>query len=114
MTPMSEPEYRAQIQKVLDAVEKAFDSIDPDVAEAEQQFGALTIRLTGSGGQKCILSAQPSVRQLWIAAASKGIAHHFNYDLARGGWWDDKGKGVEAVAFVRELVREAVGIDLKI
>jgi frataxin-like iron-binding protein CyaY len=52
------------------------------------------------------------VRQIWLAAASKGIAYHFNYDSGR--WLDDKGKGVELLGELKKLVQEAAGVSLNL
>lgn len=105
-----EAQYRSVIKKTLDRVEKAFDDVDPDVAECSVQFGALTIVLPG--GRKCILSAQPSVEQLWMALASKGIAYHFDYDHEIGEWRDDRGEGIEPLTFLRNFLKEATGLEL--
>ncbi len=99
------------MKNTLDRVERAFDDVDPDVAECSVQFGALSIVFPN--GQKCILSSQPSVQQLWMAVASKGIAHHFNYDRPSGEWRDDKGQGIEPLAFLHAFLKESVGLDLR-
>ena len=106
----TEAEYRRRIQESLDAVERAFEDVDPDVAECEQAFGALTIRL--ADGTRCILSAQPSVRQLWLALAARGTAYHFNWDAGRGEWRDDKGRDIELRAFLRQYLRETTKLEL--
>ena len=106
---MDEKEYRSLLQSLFDRIELAFDAVDPDSAECNQQFGALTITLPS--GAKCILSAQPSVRQLWMAIASRGIAHHFNWDPESKKWWDDKGKKIEVEAFLKQYLREDAGLE---
>lgn len=107
---ISEQDYRKLIQSILAKIEAAFEAVDPDVVECEQQFGALTLKL--ASGARCILSAQPSVRQLWMAVASRGIAHHFSYDEARGQWLDDKGKGIEVLAYLRGYLKEEAGLEV--
>lgn len=109
---MEEAEYRKKIQQTLDQIERAFEEVDPDLAECEQSHGAMTIQL--ADGSRCILSAQPSVRQLWLAVAAKGIAFHFNYDEKRGQWRDDKGRDIEVLSYLRLYLREATGLDLAI
>ena len=88
-----EPEsnYRNRIQELYVAIENALEGVDPDVAECEQSLGAMTIVF--SDRSRCILSAQPSVRQLWLALAARGTAYHFNFDETSGRWMDDKGRG---------------------
>ena len=107
----SEAEFRGQVQKTLDRVEKAFDAVDPDVAECTQQFGALTIQL--AGGARCILSSQPSVRQLWLALAARGIAVHFNWDSTSACWRDDKGQGLEVLTLLEKVLREDAKLELR-
>lgn len=107
---MEEKEYRELVSREFKKIEKAFDGVDPDEAEFDLAQGAVTIAF--ADGMKLILSQQPSVRQIWVAAATKGIAHHFNYDAAAGSWMDDKGKGIELLAFVRGMVQDAAGITL--
>lgn len=106
-----EAQYRSVMKGTLDRVERAFEDVDPDVAECTVQFGALSIVFPN--GQKCILSSQPSVQQLWMAVAAKGIAYHFDFDAKAGEWRDDKGQGIEPLAFLRRFMKETVGLDLR-
>ncbi|MGE0615937.1 MAG: iron donor protein CyaY [Bacteriovoracia bacterium] len=107
---LSEAEYRQLIQKAFARVEAAFENVDPDAAECEPGLGTLAIVFGGKS--KLILSTQPSLRQLWVAFAAKGIAHHFNHDIVTGQWIDDKGKGIELYAFLRETVREMARLEI--
>jgi CyaY protein len=104
--------YRKRIQDAFDRVEKSFENVDPDIAECEQAQGSLTI--TFSDGARCILSAQPSVRQLWLALASRGTAYHFNFDEDSGKWVDDKGRSVELISFLNGFLKEITGIHFDI
>jgi CyaY protein len=105
MNEMTEAQFRRIMQSTLDGIERAFENIDPDVAECDQSLGSMTI--TFADRSRCILSAQPSVRQLWLALAAKGTAHHFNWDGTR--WLDDKGKGIELLSFLEGYFRELTG-----
>ena len=107
---ITETEYRMKIQATLERLEKAFDGVDPDIAEASIQFGALTIVYGGT--HKCILSAQPSVRQLWLALASQGTAVHFNWDAAQEKWLDDKGLSIEVIQYLRDFFKKTIGQEL--
>jgi CyaY protein len=107
-----EADYRKRIQDLFNLIEHAFEPVDPDVAECEQSLGSLIITLADQS--KCILSVQPSVRQLWLALASRGTAYHFNLDESTGRWIDDKGKGIELVSFLEGFLKEAAGIEIKI
>ena len=112
LSEVTEAEYRGWIQGAMNRIEKSFDAVDPDLAECEQSMGSLTIRF--SDQTRCILSAQPSVRQLWVAIASRGTAYHFNFDRAREVWMDDKGRGIELFAFLNTYLKEMVGQDFEI
>ncbi len=102
------------MQSTLDGIEKVFTDadVDPDLAECVQSLGSMTV--TFSDQSRCILSAQPSVRQLWLALASKGIAHHFNWDSASQKWMDDKGKGIELLSYLENVFQESAGLKLKL
>jgi len=102
---MEEKAYRLLVKEVYARVEQAFESIDPDLVEVESGMGTLT--LVSKRG-KTILSTQPSVRQLWLAIAAKGIAVHFNYDESRRAWIDDKGEGKELYALLEKTMTEIV------
>ena len=104
-----EAHYRAVMKQTLDRVEKAFDSVDPDLVECSVQFGALTLLFPNR--TKCILSAQPSVGQLWMALASRGVAFHFNFDPVRKVWLDDKGGGHELLSYLARFLKEMTGAD---
>ena len=108
---LSEADYREKIQSTFERIDRALGEIDPDVLESSLQFGALTLTL-GSGA-RTILSAQPSVRQLWLALASKGQAIHFNWDTANSQWMDDKGQGIELIAFLKKFLADSAKIDVK-
>ncbi|MGE4232834.1 MAG: iron donor protein CyaY [Bacteriovoracia bacterium] len=109
---MEEKDYRNLVSQVFSRVSDAFDSVDPDLAECENVQGALTI--TFSNQTKLILSTQPSVRQIWVAAASKGIAAHFSYDLNQGKWLDDKKPSIELIDFIEKNVSEQINQMIKI
>ncbi len=105
-----EKAYRQKVAEVFREIEKAFDQVDPDVAEAELSQGALTIF---TGKSRTILSPQPSVRQIWLAAAHLGFAVHFNFDTKSGRWMDDKGQGYELFSYVQDCIRKACGYELR-
>jgi CyaY protein len=58
------------------------------------------------------MSAQPSVQQIWLALAALGTAHHFNYDPKAGQWIDDKGKGIELIAYMKDFLERKTGLKL--
>ncbi len=109
---MEEAEFRKLVQRALDRVEAAFEDVDPDLAECEQAFGALTI--TFADRSRCIISTQPSVRQVWLALASRGTAYHFDYESGTGQWRDDKGQGIELLSFLEKFLGEMTKLEVKI
>lgn len=108
---MNEKEFREVVKRSVDRIEKHFEDVDPDVVECSVQFGALTLLF--SDKSKFILSSQPSVSQIWVAVAAKGIAIHFNYDQTSESWIDDKGKGIELHSFLNDFIKEKTGLILK-
>lgn len=109
---MNETEYRQRIYETMGRIEKALEDVDPDLVECEQAQGAMT--LTFADRTKCILSAQPSVRQLWLALASLGTAYHFNWDPKASKWRDDKGRDVELLSFLEGFLKEKAAINVRL
>ncbi|MBL7714211.1 MAG: iron donor protein CyaY [Bdellovibrionales bacterium] len=108
---MEDVAYRKKVQDTLNRIQQGVDSIDPDIVECEIQHGALSLRF--ADGTKCILSSQPSVKQLWMAVAGKGIAFHFNWDDATHQWMDDKGQGIEVLSYLKKLIDQTAGIQVQ-
>ena len=106
-----ETEFRKNLDDVFKRIEHPFDAVDPDVAECETSMGSMTITL--ADGSRCILSTQPSVKQLWLAVAAKGTAYHFNYDSGHAVWMDDKGRGIELISFLETYLKDATGLEIK-
>jgi len=107
----SEKDFRKKLSEAYARVVKAFDAVDPDVAEVETSLGSCAI-LTPKG--KIILSPQPPVRQLWLAVASQGIAAHFNWNEEKQGWFEDKDSTREFWAFLTEVLKKATGLDVRL
>lgn len=104
----SEADYRKQVAATLDRVSQAFEDVDPDQVECELRFGVLTLIFPNR--TKIILSAQPAVRQLWLALAAQGTAYHFGWDLQQGQWLDDKGRDVEVLSLLSEVLQTTAGL----
>lgn len=105
---MDESRYNALVGPIFKRILAAADGIDPDVLEADSTGEMVT--LTAASGEKCIVNTQRAARQIWVAGKSQGI--HFSYDDATGTWKDDKGKGLELLTFVADVVRSISGVDL--
>jgi iron donor protein CyaY len=106
---LDEKEYRNLLDGTLTRIDRAFDDVDPDLAESILSQGALTVTMRGK--DRLILSPQPSPRQLWVAF--KDRAWHFDWNPTSQTWLDDRGQNIEAFALVTQLTRDAAGIDLK-
>ena len=107
---IDEARYDQLVSKAFKRLVAAADQVDPDQLEAESTGDMVT--LLAASGEKCIVNTQRATRQIWVAGKSQGI--HFSYDEASGAWRDDKGKGLELFAFVRDVVRTISGVDLAI
>jgi iron donor protein CyaY len=107
---LEEKTYRRLLDDTFARIDGAFDGVDPDLAESNVSQGALTV--TMRGGQRLILSPQPSPRQLWVAFRDR--AWHFDWNEERACWLDDRGQNIEALGLVKELTREAAGVTLKL
>jgi iron donor protein CyaY len=107
---MEETEYRMKIKNIFDHLSRSLDAVDPDLLECDYSQGSLTLKFADQS--RCILSAQPSVRQLWMAVASRGIAHHFNFDSKTQEWKDDKSGQVEALSYLESLIQTQTGLQI--
>jgi iron donor protein CyaY len=105
---LEEKEYRKLLDETLDRIDRAFDDVDPDLAESTLSQGALTVVMRGK--DRLILSPQPSPRQLWVAF--KDRAWHFDWNGDRACWLDDRGQNIEALALVTQLTHDAAGVAL--
>ncbi|MCP3140444.1 iron donor protein CyaY [Pyxidicoccus xibeiensis] len=104
---MDEARYNQLASAAFKRILAAADAIDPDLLEAESTGDMVT--LTARSREKCIVNTQRAVRQIWVAGRGQGI--HFTYDLATSAWKDDKGRGLELLAFVADVVHDISGVD---
>ena len=102
--------YRHLLDETYARVDRAFEDVDPDLAEVTISQGALTVLFDGK--QRLMLTPQPSPRQLWVAFSVQ--AWHFDWNDARGAWLDDRGLGIELLALIETTTLEAVGAEIKI
>ena len=104
---MDVPTYQKLADEAYRRVERAFEEVDPDVADCEVAGDVVTITLKGK--TRCVLNTQRPTRQLWLAAGAR--AWHFDYDAANGAWKDDKGQG-ELFETLARVVKEHAGVDV--
>jgi iron donor protein CyaY len=107
---MDEKTYRHLLDETFARVDRAFETVDPDVAEVSISQGSLTI--TFFEKQRLMLTPQPSPRQLWVAFRDR--AWHFDWDPARAAWLDDRGQGIELVALIERTTREVANVSVEI
>ncbi len=78
---LSEARFHDLVDAAQEEIEDVFDHSAMDV-DLENAGGVLTVRF--ENGTQLIVSRQPPLRQLWVAARSGGF--HFDYDEAAGLW----------------------------
>lgn len=78
---LSEARFHDLVDSTQQVVEDIFDDSDLDV-DLENSAGVLTIEF--DNGSQLILSRQPALRQLWLAARSGGF--HFDYHAESERW----------------------------
>ncbi|HEX7596687.1 MAG TPA: iron donor protein CyaY [Polyangia bacterium] len=111
---MEEKVYRQLVDSVFARIDKAFEKVDPDLAESTLSQGTLIIVFREK--LQLILSPQTPMRQIW--AAFRDRAWHFSLasDGASDGdrWVDDRGQGIELLRLVEELALANAGVTVKI
>lgn len=105
---MHEPEYLQRVDALFKRVQDLFETVDPDDAEAFMAGDVLTV--TFADRSRCVINTQRPTRQVWMAYGAR--AWHFRYDAAADRWEDDKGRGDELFATLREIVRARSGVQL--
>ena len=105
-----EAAYRQRVDEALGQLDKAFENVDPDLAESDFSQGTLVV--TFRQAHKLILSPQAPLRQIW--AAFRDRAWHFSLDSKSGRWIDDRGQGIELFALVADLAREHASVELTV
>ena len=107
---IDEGRYNQLVSSAFKKLLAAVDQVDPDQLDAESTGDMIT--LTAASGEKCIVNTQRAATQIWVAGKSQGI--HFSWDEATGTWKDDKAKGLELFAFVKDVVRTISGVELSL
>ena len=107
---MDEKSYRHLLDDTFERVDRAFEDVDPDLAEVS--IGQGTLSITFLEKQRLMLTPQPSPRQLWVAFRDR--AWHFDWDETRRTWLDDRGEGVDLFALLEETTRAAGDVAIRI
>jgi CyaY protein len=107
---MSESEFLAAAEGVLNAVESAFEqageAADVDI-ECSRSGNVLEIEFANRS--KMIVNTQAPMREIWVAARAGG----FHYRFADGCWLDTR-DGSELFNALSRLASAQAGADLKI
>ena len=107
---LDEKRYRQLLDDAYARVDRAFEDVDPDVAEVSISQGTLTI--TFFEKQRLMLTPQPSPRQLWVAFRDR--AWHFDWDDAGQRWMDDRGQGIELYGLIESTTRDVGNVTINV
>ena len=107
---LDEKRYRHLLDDAYARVDRAFEPVDPDVAEVSISQGTLTV--TFFEKQRLMLTPQPSPRQLWVAFRDR--AWHFDWHPERRAWLDDRGQGIELYTLIEQTTRDVGGVAIAI
>jgi len=107
---MEEKLYRKLLDDTFARIDRAFETVDPDVAEVSTEQGALTIQYAGR--LRLMLTPQPSPRQLWVAFRDR--AWHFDWDDARRSWLDDRGQGVDLFGLIESTTKDVGNVTVRV
>lgn len=107
---MSESEFLAAAEGVLDAIESAFEEVgeaaDVDI-ECSRSGNVLEIEFANRS--KMIVNTQAPMREIWVAARAGG----FHYRFSDGRWLDTR-DGSELFDAISRLATAQAGVDLQI
>jgi len=104
-----EKSYRQVVDDVFTRIDRAFEDVDPDIAECSVSQGTLTIIFFEK--TRFIVSPQTPVRQIWVAYLDS--AWHFDLNN-RGLWRDDKGRDVELFSLIERTTKSVGGLEVTI
>ncbi len=77
---MNEAEFSRAADALMRTIEDELDAIGADI-DTECAGGVLTL-VCAANGSRIILSRQPALAQIWVAAKSGG----FHFDFGADGW----------------------------
>ncbi len=105
---MDDSRYHKLVAETFRSLEDALADVDPDLVEVTSTGDVVNLHLPK--GIRCVLNTQRPVHQIWMAV--KDQAWHFGWDDAAGRWIDDRGRGIELMAKLREIVQQFAGVDV--
>ncbi|HXU60623.1 MAG TPA: iron donor protein CyaY [Polyangia bacterium] len=107
---LDEKRYRHLLDETFARIDRAYEKVDPDLAEVSLSQGTLTITFLEK--QRLMLTPQPSPRQLW--AAFRDRAWHFDWNDERRAWLDDRGQNVDLLDLVERTTRDVASAEIQI
>jgi CyaY protein len=105
---MDESSFDQAARDELHAIEDAFADIDPDAVEVSTSDGVL--RLDLRDGTKIVINSHRAARQIWMAA----VASAWHFDPANNGTWIAAKSGEELRATLARVVRERIGLEVRV
>ncbi|MEI8302605.1 MAG: iron donor protein CyaY [Burkholderiales bacterium] len=98
---MTEPEFLAECDRLLTAIEDALDACGADVQSGRS---GPVLEIEFDDDSRLIVNGNAPVREIWVAARSGGF--HFRHD---GAAWRDTRSGDELFASLSRLVSAQSG-----
>ncbi len=81
---MTEPEFLAECDRILQVIEDGLDRVEIDV-DSERSGNVLTLEFEDAS--KIIVNGNTPLREMWIAAKAGG----YHFAKHPGGWMDSRG-----------------------
>ena len=104
---MTESEFLAASESVLDDIEVAVDAAGLDADFERKSTGLLELELADQS--RIVINTQTPMRQIWVAAKSGG--YHFQ---SRQGGWHDTRSGEELFAALSRVLCEQGGVAVRL
>lgn len=105
---MDEASFDRVARDELRSLEDAFADVDPDDVDVSTSDGVL--RLDLRDGTKIVINSHRAARQIWMAA----VASAWHFDPGDDGSWRAAKTGDELRGTLRRLLRERIGLELKL
>jgi len=105
---MDEASFDRIAREELRHIEDAFAEVDPDDIEVSVSDGVL--RLDLRDGTRIVINAHRAAGQIWMAA----IASAWHFDPGTDGQWKAAKSGEELRSTLARLVRERIGLEVRL
>ena len=105
---MDDAEFDRIAREELHHIEDALADVDPDECEVSTSDGVL--RLDLRDGTKIVINSHRAARQIWMAA----VASAWHFDPTDGPAWRTPKTGEELRPTLLKLLRERIGLELRL